>query len=96
MQPKNTLPDLPHPERESLELTIFNYRRLIIKIFLDFRTLSEENYIGQPYLIILDNQAKGACTYYTINFGPILDPPPPLRHQHHHGSGPPTPPKMMV
>ena len=35
---------------------------------------------------------KGACTYYTINFGPILDSPPPLRHQHHHSSGPPTPP----
>ena len=23
------------------------------------------------------NSLKGACTYYTINFGPILDPPPP-------------------
>ena len=24
-----------------------------------------------------DLSNKGACTYYTINFGPILDPPPP-------------------
>ena len=27
--------------------------------------------------LTFETNIKGACTYYTINFGPILDPPPP-------------------
>ena len=39
----------------------------------------------------------GACTYYVINFCPILGPPPhpPLRNQYNHCPDPPSPPKMI-
>ena len=39
---------------------------------------------------ISDISSKGACTYYVINFCPILDPPS-LRNQDNHPHDPQTP-----
>ena len=42
------------------------------KLYLNSIILIEDDIQGTS----LVRFSKGACTYYTINFGPILDPPP--------------------